>query len=178
MFGPILRGPKIHLAPPQPAYLATYVRWFADPMVTRYLSTRNTPSLKQEEEWYERMAGAQDHIVWAILLNEEGTLIGNTGLHNIDWRHRHAESGIMIGETAQWGKGYASEAMRLRTAYAFAELGLEKVMTRVYDDNHASRRALEKAGYRQCGMLRHHRYSGGKWHDEWLGEILREEWVE
>lgn len=178
MFGPILRGTKIHLAPPQPSYLETYIRWFADLMVTRYLSIPSTLSLKQEEEWFERMSSAPDHVVWAILLNEDDTLIGNTGLHSIDWRHRHAESGIMIGETVHWGKGYASEAMRLRTAYAFSELGLEKVGTRVYDDNVASRRALEKAGYRQCGLLRRQRFGGGKWHDEWLGEILRDEWVE
>jgi RimJ/RimL family protein N-acetyltransferase len=176
MFGPIIHGTLISLVPPQSEYLASYVRWFADTDVTRHLLLRNPPSLQQEATWFERVAGSQEDIVWAIVLNEGERLIGNTGLHQINWRHRHAHSGIMIGEKDQWGKGYASEAMRLRTAYAFHELGLEKILTSVYADNHGSRRALEKAGYRQCGLLRRQRYYAGTWHDEWMGEILRDEW--
>src|SRR3954452_13857275 len=154
MFGPIIRGTQISLVPPQLEYLSSYVRWFADMEVTRHLMVRNPPSLQQEAGWFERVAGSQDDIVWAIVRNEGDYLIGNTGLHQINWRHRHAHSGIMIGEKDQWGKGYASEAMCLRTAFAFRELNLEKILTSVYADNHGSRRALEKAGYRQCGLFR------------------------
>jgi RimJ/RimL family protein N-acetyltransferase len=35
---------------------------------------------------------------------------------------------------------------------------------------------LEKIGYRHCGLLRRNAFFGGQWHDEWLAEILREEW--
>ena len=42
--------------------------------------------------------------------------------------------------------------------------------------NVASRRALEKTGYRQCGLMRRHVFVGGQWLDVWLGEILREDW--
>ena len=66
--------------------------------------------------------------------------------------------------------------MRLRTEYAFLELGLRKVWTGVWLPNHGSRRALEKAGYRQCALFRQDRYVEGQWHDVWLGEILKEEW--
>jgi len=176
MLGPIIRGTQIYLAPPQTEYLDTYRRWFADPAVTRYLLLRNPPSPQQEAEWFDRIARSDDDVVWAIVRTEGDVLIGSTGLHSIDWRHRHANSGIVIGEREYWGKGYASEAMRLRTDYAFRELGLEKVLSSVFTGNEGSRRALEKAGYRQCGLLRRQRYFEGRWHDEWMGEILREEW--
>ncbi len=104
-------------------------------------------------------------------------MIGNTGLDKISWRNRHAESGTMIGEKDEWGKGYATEAMQLRTRYAVRELGLEKIVTFVTDGNDASRRALERVGYRQCGLYRRHFFVDGRWHDAWLAEILREEWV-
>jgi [ribosomal protein S5]-alanine N-acetyltransferase len=122
------------------------------------------------------MAASEHDVVWAITLRDTGALIGTTGLHNIAWRHRHAWSGIMLGERAAWGHGYATEAIRLRTRDAFLDLGLEKVLTSVYSGNDASRRALEKVGYRECGRLRRNRFIGGEWHDEWLGEILRGEW--
>ena len=176
MLGPILRGTYISLVPHQPAYLDTYRRWFADTDVTHYLLLRHPPSPDQEKAWFEQISASPNEVGWAILINESNHLIGSTGLRQIDWRNRHASSGIMIGEKEHWGKGYATEAMRLRTAYAFRELGLEKIVTSVIGPNLGSRRALEKAGYRQCGLLRRQRFFDGTWHDEWLGEILREEW--
>jgi RimJ/RimL family protein N-acetyltransferase len=78
--------------------------------------------------------------------------------------------------TAARGKGYATETIRLCTSYAFWELGFEKILASVYSGNDASLRILDKVGYGRCGLLRHHCFFGGEWHDEWLGEILREEW--
>jgi RimJ/RimL family protein N-acetyltransferase len=176
MFGPIIEGERVRLEPPKIEDASIYIRWFADPQMTRYMLVRNPPSSQQEEEWLNQMAHSQVDVLWSIVLRESSKLIGNTGLHRIDWRHRHAHSGIIIGDPTQWGKGYATEAMLLRTAYAFRELGLEKVLTSVYMGNNGSRRALERAGYKQCGMLRRNRFFHGTWHDEWLGEVLREEW--
>ena len=50
MLGPILESEHVRLEPPRPDWLPTFVRWFADRVVTRYLLRRYPPSLKQEEE--------------------------------------------------------------------------------------------------------------------------------
>ena len=102
MLGPILDGPHVRLGPPQPEHLPTFTRW-SDIGVTQYLLHRHLPSLKQEEDWLEKMAASEHDAVWAITLQDTGALIGTTGLHNIAWRHRHAWSGIMLGERAAWG---------------------------------------------------------------------------
>jgi RimJ/RimL family protein N-acetyltransferase len=176
MLGPILESVRIQLGPPRLEHLSTFIRWFADPEVTRYLLRRYPPTLKQEQDWFESMAASAQDIVWAVALRESGAIIGVTGFHRIDWRNRHAWIEISIGERAQWGKGYATETVRLCTGYAFQELGFEKILASVYSGNDASLRILDKAGYRQSGLLRHHCFFGGEWHDEWLGEILHEEW--
>lgn len=176
MLGPVLEGDRLRLGPPAPEHLPVFLGWFADPHITRFLFHRSPFSLRQEEEWLDRMSRSEEDMVWTIVLQATGTLIGTTALHRITWRHRHATNGITIGERAQWGHGYATEAIRLTTAYAFHELGLEKVLTEVYEGNDASRRAMERVGFRQCGLLRRNRFFDGRWHDEWLGEILREEW--
>jgi RimJ/RimL family protein N-acetyltransferase len=98
------------------------------------------------------------------------------GLHRIEWQHRHAWIEIVLGERSAWGKGYATEAMRLGTDHAFQELGLEKVLASVYRGNERSIGMAEKLGYRRCGLLRRNAFFAGEWHDEWLGEILREDW--
>jgi RimJ/RimL family protein N-acetyltransferase len=176
MLGSILEGDRVRLVPPAPEHLPILVQWFAHPHITRFLLHRSPLSLRQEEEWFDRIARSEQDVVWTIALKEPATLIGVTGLHGITWRHRHAVNGIVIGERAEWGKGYATETIRITTAYAFRELGLEKVRTSVFEGNDASRRAMERAGFRQCGLLRRNRFFDDKWHDEWLGEILREDW--
>ncbi len=165
----------MRLEPPRVVDAATFQRWFADMEVTRYLMHRNPPTLRQEESFLENVAEDPRRVLWAIVLRD-GTLIGVTGLEKIDWRTRDAESAIMIGDRSQWRRGHASEAMRLRTEYAFRELGLRKVWTGVWLPNHGSRRALEKAGYRQCGLMRRHAFVDGRWLDVWLAEVHREDW--
>ncbi|HET7874296.1 MAG TPA: GNAT family protein [Methylomirabilota bacterium] len=176
MLGPVIEGERIRLEPPRAEHIPTYQRWFADMELTRYLIYRFPFTVKQEEEWLEQVAKDEHRVVWAIVRKNGDRLIGNTVLEKINWRNRHAESGILIGDKGEWGKGYAAEAMRLRTRYAFRELGLEKVYTFVIEPNEAGRRALERIGYRQCGIWRRHFFVDGRWHDAWLGEILRDEW--
>ncbi len=174
MYGPRIEGEQVTLAPPQPDYVEDYLRWFADPAVTRYLQLRHPPSPEQERQFLERKAADPDSVFWSILLGERH--IGSTGIESIDWRNRTAATGIVLGERDCWGKGYASEVMRLRTAYAFRELGLETLTTRTYGPNEGSRRALMTAGYREVGWLRRAVYLEGNFHDVWLGQALREEW--
>lgn len=176
MFGPVIEGQHVRLEPPRPEWSPAYQQWLADMDVTRYLLHRHPPSAKQEEDDLEQAAGDPHRVVWAIALRDDGRPIGATALEKIDWRNRDAESGIMIGDKSHWRRGYASQAMRLRTEYAFLELGLRKVWTGVWMPNEASRRALEKTGYRQCGLMRRHAFADGRWHDVWLAEILRDDW--
>ena len=36
---------------------------------------------------------------------------------------------------------------------------------------------MERAGFRACGLRRRNVFLDGEWHDEWLGEILRQDWT-
>ncbi|HEU4439320.1 MAG TPA: GNAT family protein [Methylomirabilota bacterium] len=176
MLGPIIEGERVRLEPPRAEYFPSYERWFADMEVTRYLLYRFPFTPKAEAEWLEEAGKDPHQVIWAIVLRHNGKLIGNTAIEKIDWRNRRGETGIVIGEKDEWGKGYASEAMRLRTRYGFRELGLESLTTHVIIPNDGSRRGLERAGYRQCGVRRHYYFIDGRWHDAWMGEVLRDEW--
>ncbi len=82
----------------------------------------------------------------------------------------------MIGVKSEWGKGRASEAMALRTDYAFRQLNLHKLMSGAFLENEPSKRALMKAGYREVGIEREHFFREGTWHDHWLCEVRRDDW--
>jgi RimJ/RimL family protein N-acetyltransferase len=174
MLGPTLVGARVRLGPIEPEHLPNYCRWFADPEVTRYLARDTPPTLQEEQAWLERVAASQSELIWAVFAEDQH--IGSVGLHEIDWRHRHAATGTMIGEKRWWGRGIGTEAMGLRTRFAFEELGLQKLVTRVVVGNQASRRALERVGYRTVGVHRRHEYRHGEWVDVWIGELLRQDW--
>lgn len=174
MYGPVIEGERVRLVPHTPEMAEVFVRWFADREVTRWMGRICPPSLAEEQEWLAGQGKRENDIVWTIQVEEQP--IGAVGIHAINWQHRRAATGTMIGEKSQWGKGYGSEAVRLRTQFAFEQLGLEKLMTEVFAENAASRRALEKAGYRQYGIARRHYFRHGRWQDMWLAEVLHDEW--
>jgi ribosomal-protein-alanine N-acetyltransferase len=176
VYGPVISGASVRLEPPRPDYAETYIRWFADREVTRYLMVQHPTSLKKQQEWLEQIAASQADVFWAMVRATDGGLIGNISFHQIVWRNHHGSLGYLIGEKGQWGKGYITEAIKLATAYAFRELGFEKAWAQVIVGNDASRRALEKNGYRQCALFRRDRWVDGDWRDLWVGEILRPEW--
>jgi RimJ/RimL family protein N-acetyltransferase len=170
----LLRGDKVTLRPGRETDAELFVRWFADMEITRFLARRMAITLEQELEFLKKIGESKADVWWVI--EADGKAIGAIGIHGIDWLDANGTTGIMIGEKASWGKGYATEAMRLRTRYAFRELNLHKLMTEVDTENEASRKALERNGYRAVGTRREQTFREGKWKDRWLGEVLRADW--
>lgn len=174
MFGPVLKGGRVTLRPADDSDPPRFLPWVADVEVTRYLGRRTGMALYQEVDFFKRVGESKNDILWIVEF--EGRTVGATGIHGISWQNMHGTTGILIGDKSAWGKGVASEAMSLRTRYAFRELNLRKLITEVFVDNAASRRALEKSGYRTVGFHKEHFFTGGKWHDVWIGEVLRSDW--
>jgi RimJ/RimL family protein N-acetyltransferase len=175
MNGSRIVGDLVTLVPPPPGFAACLRDWYADPAVTRYLNLRFPPTLEAMEEWLRKLAASNSNIVWAIVASDRP--IGIMLVKDIDYRRRQASVGIGIGDTTAWGKGYGFEATLLATRFAFEELGLEKMRASAFAENAASRRMLEKVGYRQYGLARHDDFRHGHWHDTWLCELLRDEWT-
>ena len=73
--------------------------------------------------------------------------VGSIGLKNIDLINKKADLGYWIGEE-YWGRGIATECVRLIINYAFSssDLGLREVIAYVFPENNASIRVLEKNG--------------------------------
>lgn len=63
------------------------------------------------------------------------------------------ELGYWLGEE-HWGRGIVSEAVKAMVQHAFQDLGLRRVYARIFSNNLASKRVLEKAGFQFEGMAR------------------------
>ena len=165
---PILNlvGEKVALGPQRRELLPLYQNWINDFEVSRTLLIGLRPmTMEAEEAWYAGVGQNPQEVVFTIYERASLRPIGNTGLHQVDHRHRTAEFGIMIGEKDCWGKGYGTEATGLMLDYAFTALGLHNVMLRVYSYNERGIRAYTKAGFRIIGRRREAQRFGGRAYD-------------
>ncbi len=110
----------------------------------------------------------------SIFLRESGELIGGCGLDHILFGHRNAHVGYWIARP-HWGNGYAPEAASALIAAGFRELGLHRVYTGAFPDNHRSIRVLRRLGFRTEGRARQDRRVEGRYLDLVLFGLLRRE---
>ncbi len=92
----------------------------------------------------KRQAGVE--YAFAVL-DAGGALVGVNGLVEVSAAAGFAELGYWIGRP-YWGRGYATAANRLLLDYSFDALSLRRVIARPLLRNRASRRVLEKLGFR------------------------------
>lgn len=170
----MIYGQKTRLRRIERTDIPTFVRWFSDPEVREFLELNRPISVAEEERWFERQLEDRSSELFAIEASD-GTHIGNIGLHSINWMHRHAELGIVIGEKKYWGQGYGSDAIRTLLGFAFCDMNLHRVYLRVYQDNRRGIAAYEKCGFRHEGRLREAIYRKGRYYDELLMGIVRHE---
>lgn len=159
--------------------IPTFVRWFNDPEVRRYLLMFEPMSKAKEERWFEARLDRTDDYLFGIEVpaGDGWRHIGNVGLHRVDWISSHCNFGIVIGERDYWGKGYGSKATRAALRFAFHTLNLHRVELEVFDFNRRAMRAYEKAGFRLEGTRREALYQDGAYHDEHVMAILRREFA-
>lgn len=171
---PVLEGEGIYLRAVRLADVNdNYYRWMSSPEVTRYLESRfQLNSLERLREYVSAMSGDGDHLFLAIVLKDDERHIGNIKLGPINRMHSHAEIGVMIGEKDCWGRGYATEAIRVISDYAFRTLNLHKVTAGCYGLNQGSVRAFEKAGFKIEGVRPQHFCCDGEYTDHILLGML------
>jgi RimJ/RimL family protein N-acetyltransferase len=169
-------GEKVRLAPlDKERHLAAALRWLNDPEVTRWTLMGDLPVHRlAEEELFDRMSRGSDSDLLFAVETLEGEHIGFSGLHRIEWRHGCAVTGMVLGRTDLWGRGYGTDAARLRARYAFEVLGLRLLLSEVMDGNTASMRMLQKAGYREVGRIPRRHWKRGAYRDTLLFVLERE----
>jgi RimJ/RimL family protein N-acetyltransferase len=118
------------------------------------------------EAYIRREEGNPATIFMAIVEKRSKEHIGNIKIHGIDQIHRHAQVSLIIGEKQHWGKGYATEAIRLIIDFALNTLNLHKLFACIYAPNEGSIAAFRKAGFVEEGLRKEHRFFDGRYIDE------------
>jgi [ribosomal protein S5]-alanine N-acetyltransferase len=150
-----LRTPRLLLSRISMSDLDDLVPFYADARVTATLGgTRSAEWVseylqKQIAHWDEHGFG-----FWTARDPDTGRFAGRGGLrHAIIEGHTVVEVGYGFAEEF-WGRGLATELAREAVRVGFAELELAELACFTLPTNHASRRVMEKVGFRyECDVL-------------------------
>ena len=155
-----------------------YLSWLNDYEVNGYLESG---FMKHDmESLVDFVSGYQSNnkaLFLAIRLLTNHKHIGNVKIDKINRIHQTGEYGILMGERAEWGKGYAKEASLAIIQLAFEKLGLKKVNLGVISSNTAAVELYKKLGFKTEGVLRRNFYDKAlsTWVDEIRMGLLKEE---
>ena len=151
-----LRGEQVRLRPFRREDLPRVIAWRRDEELRRGALWSDAPfGPREAQRWLRAVSGGADasRVTLAVELLAGSRLVGLTNLTRIDRRAGTAYFGIVIGEKDCWGKGIASESLRLMLRRA-AGLRLRKVLLEVAADNPRAVALYRRAGFETEGVLR------------------------
>lgn len=105
-----------------------------------------------------------------------GKFAGGIGYHPINWANRKVEIGYWLAEPMQ-GKGIMTKACQTLIAYAFDELGLNKVEIHCATGNIRSCAIPKRLGFTQEGILREGEWLYDHFVDLAVFGMLAREWA-
>jgi len=133
-------------------------------------TARLTPlTEEQASAWVENIASHP--AAWVI--EHKARAIGEILLDNFVVADQRADVIIGILDPDSIGKGLGTEALAAVAAFAFDQLGLHKLSTRVLAFNTRALRAYERVGFIREGLERESALIGGVWHDDVIVGLLK-----
>ncbi len=134
----------------------TYLSWLNNSEINQFLEVRFKPpqTLIDLKTFIINCSESKDTLLLGIFLRDTDVHIGNVKFGRINARHKTADVGFLIGDKTLWGKGYASQAIRLACDFGFTSLGFEKITAGAAAQNKGSQKALLNAGFTLEGVLR------------------------
>ena len=149
-------GEQVVLRAIEKSDLPDLLAWSNDPAIAIQLGEIHFPtSQSQQERWFERIDADENNIRLAVT-DQSKRLIGYSGFWGINWRARHAEHSVVIGDPACHGAGYGSDVIRTCAKYAFEQLDLERLYCNILETNTASLACYQSCGFKIEGTLREH----------------------
>jgi RimJ/RimL family protein N-acetyltransferase len=154
----------------------------SDPVVSSISNDRPwvPVSLARQEAAFDRALTEPEDVLnvqFAVQArgDEDGTLVGTTGLWRVDPHNSTAHIGIQLLPSAR-GRGLGTDAVRVMCRYAFVVRGLYRVGLETLGTNHAMQGAALRAGFTEEGRIRGAAFVLGERVDDVLYGLLRSDW--
>lgn len=135
-------------------------------------------ALAREQKWLESLIynDYQDKFYVAICEKKTGNIIGYTSVSDIDHVNKSCFwSGIKIHPDFN-GKGYGTQTVLLVLKFVFEELNMERCTGQCLEEHVVAKKLMEKTGFKVEALQRHSIFKNGKYHNQFVLSILKEEY--
>jgi RimJ/RimL family protein N-acetyltransferase len=144
---------RLALKPFTSSDIDDFMEWATDDEVTRYMMWNSYVSRNEAEFFF---ANVIEKHPWFKAICLDGKVIGSITLDKGKGAHNHsAELGYVIARK-YWGRGLATQAVKLAINTGFEDLNIERIEAFVDPSNIGSQRVLEKNGFIREGLLRNY----------------------
>ena len=170
--------PEVEIRPARPEDAALLHLWRSERTVRRYqpLAPLSPVQLRAElaarraeELWRSR----GDRFDWIVLVHRQPAGWITLVVHS--WEHGLAECGYSLSTPFQ-GRGLMQLGLRRLLHELFTRTRLHRLEARTAIANVASQRVLERLGFRREGLLKAYFLLDGKWVDNYLFAMVKEDW--
>lgn len=128
----------------------------SDPMVWKFSTKVDSTKLEDAKTYLEIVLKnyAENKCDFqALFLKSTGEYIGEAGILSFNEQCNRVVLGYNL-LSGFWGNGYATEITKALVKHSFEVEKVERIEALVGDGNVASRKVLEKSGFKQEGLLR------------------------
>lgn len=143
----------------QGVHIIEYRRLFQNPLVMATLSADGRPLSDNEtarwaflirKQWTEHGYG-----FWIFRTKNDGEFVGRAGLKDVQIEGQDEIELAYALLPYYWGQGFATEIARSIVELAFEHYGMQELICYTLTTNRASRRVMEKAGFRYQKDITH-----------------------
>lgn len=143
-----------------------YLENFRDETVLNFLEvTKNELSKESVLSYIQEGIKTKTYFMYAVCLIDNNEHIGNVKVGPIDKKQNISDLVTVIWNKEYWGKGLASEAIKLGNKLAFEKYNIRKLTGGMYSDNIGSIKAYTKAGWIIEATLQNHYLRDNKLQD-------------
>lgn len=174
---PLLRGRGVRLREVEMVDAASLLHLMTESQVSRFLGTppRDRAGFETFIDWTHRKREEGSFACFAIVPRGMEVAVGFFQLRALEADFKTAEWGFALGRP-YWGTGLFAEGAERLLAFAFEQLGVERLEARVMADNGRGNGALRKMGAVREMVLRQSLMQDGVAHDTCLWSILDVDW--
>ncbi|KFK39550.1 hypothetical protein AALP_AA3G258600 [Arabis alpina] len=153
------------------------LKWAGDDDVTRYLRWASVKTLEEAQQHILTKAIPHPWRRSISLLNDRRS-IGYVSVKPDSGDSRcRAHLGYAVAREF-WGRGIATEAVRMALNQAFKDFPeVVRIQAVVEVENKASQRVLEKVGFEKEGLLKKYGYCQGVIRDMFLYAFVKDDWL-
>lgn len=175
---PFLKGEKIYLQPMDVNFFEPqYLDWVNNDEIIDNMTTLFMPTTEEGlKNYIKDNTNKNNAAFFAIRWKENNKFIGTVKLGEIDWVHRSASLGILIGDKDYRGRGIGTEAVRMMLLYGFRRLNLHWIGAGMVSENIASIKSFKKAGFKTVATIPNKLWYKGRYVDQVVMGITSEEY--